>query len=298
MQTTSIDAHTGLIGLFGNPVGHSVSPAIHTCLSKATGQNLCYLAFPIEKSLLGDAVKGMFALGAKGLNVTVPYKKDVMEHLVDIDEKAAQIGAVNTLVRMENGFKGYNTDMPGLYRAMQYDGVTLEGQDVVILGAGGVANAVLCMALVYGARRVLLVNRSLAKAEDLITHFKTFYPDADMEAISLSEDIVAKMDAKGMNQVLCFQATNIGMHPNCDETVVSEEAFYKRVAVGYDMIFNPYDTKFMQLVRAQGGKAFNGLRMLLFQGILAYELWTGEKINDSTAEETLAVLKLELGIKE
>ena len=172
MQQVNVDAKTGLLGLLGNPVGHSVSPAIHACLSSHAEKNLCYLAFPVEKDLLGDAVKGAFALGAMGLNVTVPYKKDVMKHLVEIDEKAEQIGAVNTLVRMENGYKGYNTDMPGLYRALCYDGVSLLGRDVVILGAGGVANAVLCMALSYGAKQVLIVNRSIEKAETLANRFR------------------------------------------------------------------------------------------------------------------------------
>lgn len=298
MQTANIDAHTGLIGLFGNPVGHSVSPAIHVSLAKVTGENLCYLAFPIEKEALSDAVRGGYALGAKGFNVTVPYKKDVMEYLVRVDEKASRIGAVNTLVRTEGGFVGYNTDMPGLKRAMEYDGVSIQDKSVVILGAGGVSNAVLCMALEYGAKQVLIVNRSLDKAVSLKERFLGFYQDAKIEAISLNDDVVSKMTEMDSGKFVAFQATNIGMHPKDEEVVIENPAFYEKLEAAYDMIFNPYETRFMTLAKNAGAKAYNGLRMLLFQGIMAYELWTDTKISDQDAEKILTILKGELGIHE
>ena len=124
----ALDGYTRTCGLIGNPVEHTLSPLIHNYLAQKTGQNLAYVPFLVENGRLEDAVKGAFALNLLGLNVTVPYKSDVIPFLEEVDDLAGRIGAVNTLVRTENGYKGYNTDMPGLYRAMQSDKVKISGE--------------------------------------------------------------------------------------------------------------------------------------------------------------------------
>ena len=126
-----INGYTRTCGLIGNPVEHTLSPVIHNTLSMVLGENLAYVPFHVENGRLEDAVKGAFALNLLGLNVTVPYKSDVIPYLTDIDPLAENIGAVNTLVRTETGYKGYNTDMPGLYRAMCEDGVKVKGEKVL-----------------------------------------------------------------------------------------------------------------------------------------------------------------------
>ena len=145
-----IGGTTKLCGLIGNPVGHTKSPAIHNLLAERTGFDLAYGAFPVPEGSLESAVKGAFALGIFGMNVTVPYKQEVIPFLCDIDPLAKKIGSVNTLVRCENGYKGYNTDMPGLMRAFESDGVDIKGEDIVVLGAGGVARAVVRVVLRTG----------------------------------------------------------------------------------------------------------------------------------------------------
>lgn len=145
-----LNGHTRTCGLIGNPVAHTRSPLIQNHMARVLGQNLAYLPFPVAHGDLGAAVRGALALDFLGLNVTVPYKSEVIAHLAQIDPLAERIGAVNTLVRCPGGFKGYNTDMPGLYRAMRQDGVEAAGRDVVILGAGGVARAVAVMLLDRG----------------------------------------------------------------------------------------------------------------------------------------------------
>lgn len=268
------------------------------------------------------AVEGAYALGAKGMNVTVPYKKEVMRYLSVIDEKAEIIGAVNTLVRTEHGFKGYNTDMPGLYRAMCYDGVSLEGKNVVVIGAGGAANAVMGMLFEADVKKILILNRTKEKAVQLAKHFLAAYPDRKtaVMAASFEEDYLAVMDdmardaggtgydvgpedagtEKGTSGCygdwLAIQATSLGMSPKTDEAAVEEPAFYDRISCGYDLIFNPYETKFMKLVKERGKKSFNGLRMLLFQGIYAYELWNGISVPDAWAADVLQQMKKALGI--
>ena len=149
-----INGYTRVCGVIGNPVEHTMSPAIHNTLAREMGENLVYVPFHVPAGQAGEAVKGAFALNLLGINVTVPYKSEVIPFLEEIDPLAEQIGAVNTLVRKEKGFKGYNTDMPGLYRAMEEDGVTLQGEKVLILGAGGVARAVAILAAEKGANRL------------------------------------------------------------------------------------------------------------------------------------------------
>ena len=164
MAAGDIDGKTRVCGLIGNPVEHTLSPDIHNTLARFCGVNLAYVPFYVEKGLAGDAVRGAWALNILGLNVTVPYKSEVIPFCSKIDPLAEKIGAVNTLVRTDGGFLGYNTDMTGLYRAMQEDGVRLEGEEVILLGAGGVGRAVAFLCAMKGAKRVYLLNRSEQKA--------------------------------------------------------------------------------------------------------------------------------------
>lgn len=317
MSGIEINGTTGLLGLLGNPVEHSVSPVLHAALVKKHNDNYAYLAFRVEQEQLKAAVEGAYALGAKGLNVTVPYKKEVMQYLCEIDEKAEILGAVNTLVRTEHGYKGYNTDMPGLYRAIRYDGVSLEGQNVVVIGAGGVANAVLGMLFEAKVKKILILNRTKEKAVQLAERFQKAYAGREIvvKTASYEEDYPAVMDemsldAAGTGHIaqagyvggekkkewLAIQATSVGMSPKTDEAAIEESAFYDRIACGYDLIFNPYETKFMKLVKEHGGKSYNGLRMLLFQGIYAYELWNDISIPDEWAADVLQQMKEAMGI--
>ncbi len=277
-----VNGYSRTCGVIGNPVEHTKSPAIHNFLASKTNQNLVYVPFRVETGRIKDAIKGAFGLNILGLNVTVPYKTDVIECLCDIDELAKRIGAVNTLVRTENGYKGYNTDMPGLYRAMVSDGVSLEGKQVLILGAGGVARAVAMLLATKGVREIILLNRTLEKAQTIAEEINRYEGRNIAKAYALSDYTKLGDDCK----YIVIQATNIGMFPKVDEVVIEDEAFYRKVEVGYDLIFNPMDTKFMQLVRKGGGKSFGGLKMLLYQGIIAYEYWTGTSVSEELALQT------------
>ena len=162
-----IDGKTRTLGLLGDPVEHTMSPLIHNTLSEKLGLNNVYVPFHTKAENLEAAVKGAYALNILGLNVTVPHKNEVMQYLSELDEGGQAIGAVNTLVRTENGYKGYNTDMMGLLREVRSYGVELDGQDVIILGAGGAAKAVAYMCVSNGAGHVYILNRTVAKAQAL-----------------------------------------------------------------------------------------------------------------------------------
>lgn len=297
MNTVEIDGKTKLLGLLGNPVEHSVSPILHASLARLRQDNYAYLAFKVEEEELKAAVDGAYALGANGLNVTVPHKKNVIPYLHGIDRTAEVIGAVNTLVRVEGGFKGYNTDMPGLFRAMEYDGVCLENANVVVIGAGGVANAVLGMLFDHKVENVLVLNRTKEKAVTLIERFTQYFGSEHTKVCvaSYEEDYLKIMDEiaekSGKHQWIAIQATSVGMSPNVEQAAIENVDFYKKVGIGYDLIFNPYETRFMKLIKEQGGESYNGLRMLLFQGIYAYELWNDTKIPNEWAEVVLEDMK-------
>lgn len=276
-----INGYTRTCGLIGNPVEHTLSPVIHNTLSMVLGENLAYVPFHVENGRLEDAIKGAFALNLLGLNVTVPYKSDVIPYLTDIDPLAENIGAVNTLVRTETGYKGYNTDVPGLYRAMCEDGVKVKGEKVLILGAGGVARAVAMLLLDKGAREAILLNRTVQKAQEVADEVNRIAGRKFAKAMPM--DAYDTLPAgKGY---LAIQATSVGMYPGCDAAVIEDPAFYEKVHTGYDLIFNPPKTRFMELVEAQGGKAYNGAKMLLYQGIIAFELWTGCEIKSWLADK-------------
>lgn len=169
----AIDGYTRTCGLIGSPVEHTMSPAIHNTLAEAMGENLVYVPLHVQAGHVREAVEGAFALNLLGCNVTVPYKSEVIPYLKEIDPLAAKIGAVNTLVRTENGFRGYNTDMPGLLRALESDGVKTAGERVLILGSGGVARAVAVM-LSERAEEVIILNRTVEKAQKIADEVNGF----------------------------------------------------------------------------------------------------------------------------
>lgn len=279
-----INGRTRTCGLIGNPVEHTMSPVIHNNLATATGENLTYVPFHVENGRLGDAVKGAFGLNILGMNVTVPYKSDVIPFLSDIDLLAKRIGAVNTLVRTEDGYKGYNTDMPGLLRAMKHDGVEVEGETIILLGAGGVARAVAMLLADNNAEKVYILNRTTDKAQKIADEINEYMGKEIIVAKKLDDYKTLPADKK----YLAIQATSVGMYPKVDEAVIEDDDFYKMLHTGYDLIFNPLETKFMRLAKNNGANAFHGYRMLLYQGVIAYELWTNKSVPDELAEEVYA----------
>lgn len=282
------NGRTRTCGLIGNPVEHTMSPVIHNSLADMFGHNLVYVPFHVEKDLQ-KAIEGAYALNILGMNVTVPYKSEVMQYLVETDKKAEQIGAVNTLVWTEHGYKGYNTDMPGLYRAMKEEGIELTGEKVLVLGAGGVARAVAVLAAEKGAEKICILNRTIEKAKSIVAEIKEMMPQADIVALALS----SYEELEG-EEWIGIQATSVGMSPNLDAVVIEEPGFYRKLKVGYDLIFNPYETKFMKLTKAAGKEAYNGLKMLLYQGIIAYELWNGIKVTKEQAETVFEAMQEEM----
>lgn len=289
----SVDGKTKVCGLIGNPVAHTLSPLIHNTLAKKTGHNFIYVPFQVESGEVQNAVRGAYALQVLGLNVTVPHKSAVLGSLVEIDELADKIGAVNTLVRVNGGYKGYNTDMTGLHRALLSEKIRIKDEEILLLGAGGAARAVAFMCAYYGAKRVYLLNRTIEKAEAVAREVNEALQTECIVPMKLED--YQKLPQK---QFLAIQGTSVGLYPNSQEAVISDTEFYKRIHTGYDLIYKPAKTQFMKLVEEAGGKAYNGLKMLLYQGIDAYELWNQTKVTDETANEIYELLQEEMKINE
>jgi len=276
-----ISGTTKVLGLIGNPVRHTLSPVIHNTISEELGRDMVYLPFPVEEDPV-TAVNGAFHLGISGLNVTVPHKTAVIPALQGLDDAAAAIGAVNTLVRTEGGYKGYNTDMPGLTRAINTRGIRINGRQVVVLGAGGASRAVCTMALTEGASAVYLINRTKEKAVAIANSLNSFFEERTAaRIIPLSVDEYKNVPVV---PTIFFQCTSLGLHPG-DGLLVDDREFYKGAVYGYDLIYNPAETPFLKLMKELKIEADNGLSMLLYQGVIAYELWTGEKISEDLVQK-------------
>lgn len=284
-----INGKTRVCGLLGNPVEHTLSPMIHNTLAKILGHDMVYVPFLVEPGRVAEAVTGSLALNLLGLNVTVPYKSEVITSLQGMDDLARNIGAVNTLVRTEGGYKGYNTDMEGLYRAMTDEGIRIEGEQIIVLGAGGAARAVAYLCAVKGADRVYMLNRTLGKAQTVAGEVNR----------TMGRDVIVPMDMEEYNKLpegkfLAVQGTSVGLAPHVDDVVIADEAFYEKIHTGFDLIYSPWETRFMKMTKAHGGRAYNGLKMLLYQGIIAYELWNQVDVSKEDAQVVYEKLKAHL----
>lgn len=277
---SKIDGTTRVLGLIGNPVAHTLSPEIHNTLASLCGRNLVYVPFPVEQGALARAVQGAYALHVLGLNVTVPYKRDVLLCLKEIDPLAETVESVNTLVSVPGGYRGYNTDMSGLFRAMTEDGVALQDEEVILLGAGGVGRAVAYLCAMKGAACVFLLNRSEEKAKAVAREVNA----------KIGRECVLGLSLEGYRTLpakkyLAIQATSVGMFPRLDEAVIEDPAFYRLLHTGYDLIYRPGQTKFMRQCEQAGARAFNGLKMLVYQGVEAFELWNDTTVTKEQAQE-------------
>lgn len=286
------DGNTLVCGIIGNPVRHTMSPLIHNTLADMTDTNLVYVPFEVQPEGIGHAIRGAYELGIRGLNVTVPYKSDVIPYLKYVDPLAEAVGAVNTLVRDEalKGYRGYNTDMTGLYRAMQEQGVELQDRVIVILGAGGVARPTAHLCISKGAAKVYILNRTPEKAEEIADEVD------DERVIPLGLDRVGEVLDKE-DRFVAIQCTSVGLFPDVNSAVIEDPEFYRHVSEALDVVYRPLETKFLKLAKEAGAKTFSGLKMLLYQGIDAYEFWNADrniKITTQQADSVYRSLSMEV----
>ena len=253
-----IDADTSLFGLIGNPVAHSLSPRMHNRALAATGYNGVYLAFRVTDP--GAAMRGIAALNFKGISVTLPHKVAVMDYLDEIDETAARIGAVNTIVNSQSRLIGYNTDCPGALEALRTR-TSIRDKSVAVIGAGGAARAI-GFGLAAAGGRVTILNRTRVSGERLAG-------DLQAQFLPLNEWAPDRYE-------ILINTTPVGMHPDTDVTPIPIEALSKEMVV-MDIVYNPLNTRLLKDAVAVGCRTINGADMFVFQGAKQFELWTGQK---------------------
>jgi len=269
----NISARTKLLGLVGYPVGHSYSPAMHNRGFATLQLDYCYLPLPVCPEDLAKGVEGLRAIGCAGFNVTIPHKEAIVPFLDEVDAEARRSGAVNTVVNIEGRLIGSNTDGRGFLRSVsELWNFTPAGQKIVVLGAGGAARAIAAALASSGAASVTIANRHRERAEKLVELLKSESPcmffAADLNDPGL--DLALEQSA------LVVQTTSVGMHPRIDvEPVINPQRLFKHNLV-YDIIFNPWETRFLREAKLQGCRTANGLGMLLYQGALSFERWTGQ----------------------
>jgi shikimate dehydrogenase len=265
-----LDSSTKLTGVFGFPVGHSLSPVMHNAAFQQCQLNFAYAAFPISPERLEEAVRGISALSFRGVNVTIPHKVAVMDFLDEIDEEALEIGAVNTIVNANGKLIGYNTDGQGFIQSLLEEvDQPLAGLSVTILGAGGAARAVSVSLARSGVKSIRIANRSLGKAEELARHLS-----ARVIASACTLDALIEQGLADTN--LLINTTSVGMYPHVGEMPIPEKILHAGLIVS-DLIYNPLKTKLLQTASEIGATVHTGLGMFVHQGALAFQLWTGRQ---------------------
>ncbi len=263
-----INSHTVMYGVIGDPIGHSRSPLMLNHAFQECGLNAAYAAFHVKPGMLGAAIQGIKALHFRGLNVTIPYKVEVMAFLDGLDETARIIGAVNTIVNDNGKLIGYNTDGIGYARSLSEEtGLTLQGKTVLLIGAGGAGRGIAYALAKAGAAKVWVSNRTRAKADELAAYIAQLTETQVIAAEGIAE-IIDQVD-------LVVNNTSLGMHPNIAEVPLNSNLLHSRLVVS-DIIYTPMETRLLKEAKAMGCTTHGGLGMFIYQGAYAFEYWTGK----------------------
>ncbi len=267
-----IGGSTAVYGVIGDPIEHTLSPLMHNRALAAMGLDAVYLPFHVEPGDLRRAVMGMRAFGIRGLNVTVPHKSAVMEHLDLVTDAAKAVGAVNTIINHNGELAGENTDVYGILMCLETaGGLKKFPESVCILGAGGAARAVVhACAQRSGVREIFIVNRTVDRARTLASDMESMTGAAIVPLPPGTEDTAGRMGAAG----LIINTTSVGMHPHTDASPVPDTTVFHRGQTVCDIIYNPFETRLLREASDAGANTVGGLAMLAYQGARALSLWT------------------------
>lgn len=270
-----INGETRQLGIIGCPVEHSFSPKMHNYISKITGNNYSYSAYCVQKGHLKEAIDGIRALNFAGVNVTAPYKVEVIDYIDVLSEKARLFGSVNTVVNRGGVLYGYTTDADGFYASLCRMGGSVRGKNILFIGAGGAAKPVAALFAKEGAESITIKNRT----EEHAAAFAKYLYDA----VGFSAEYSPK---RGHYDVV-INTTPLGMYPKCDAAPEFDMSMIDESSFVADMIYNPSETLFLKRARERGAKTMNGLGMLIYQGILSYELFTEAKLSEDIFDDIL-----------
>ena len=268
-----IDGYTRLAAVVANPIKHSISPFIHNSAFEATNTNGVYLAWEVDATELAETVANIRRYQMYGINLSMPYKEQVIPYLDQLSEEACLIGAVNTVVNREGTLIGYNTDGKGFFKSLP--SFKISGKRMVLLGAGGAAKAILAQAILDGVSQISVFVRSSSMEKTRP------YLEKIQNATGFRVDLFALEDVQDLQDSitqadLLVNATSVGMDGS-SQPIPTSILLPKKLLVA-DVIYQPFETPFLKWARNQGNQSINGLGMLLYQAAEAFELWTGKEM--------------------
>ena len=277
-----IDGYTRLAAVVANPIKHSISPFIHNSAFEATNTNGVYLAWEVDAAELAETVANIRRYQMYGINLSMPYKEQVIPYLDQLNEEACLIGAVNTVVNREGTLIGYNTDGKGFFKSLP--SFKISRKRLVLLGAGGAAKAILAQAILDGVSQISVFVRSSSMEKtrpylEKIQNTTGFRVDLfALEDVQDLQDSITKAD-------LLVNATSVGMD-GTSQPIPTSIVLPEKLMVA-DVIYQPFETPFLKWARNQGNQSINGLGMLLYQAAEAFELWTGKEMPADQIWESL-----------
>ena len=277
-----IDGYTRLAAVVANPIKHSISPFIHNSAFEATNTSGVYLAWEVDATELAETVANIRRYQMYGINLSMPYKEQVIPYLDQLSEEACLIGAVNTVVNREGTLIGYNTDGKGFFKSLP--SFKISRKRLVLLGAGGAAKAILAQAILDGVSQISVFVRSSSMEKtrpylEKIQNATGFRVDLfALEDVQDLQDSITKAD-------LLVNATSVGMDGTSQPIPTSIDLPEKLMVA--DVIYQPFETPFLKWARNQGNQSINGLGMLLYQAAEAFELWTGKEMPTNQIWELL-----------
>ena len=268
-----IDGYTRLAAVVANPIKHSISPFIHNSAFEATNTNGVYLAWEVDAAELAETVANIRRCQMYGINLSMPYKEQVIPYLDQLSEEACLIGAVNTVVNREGTLIGYNTDGKGFFKSLP--SFKISRKRLVLLGAGGAAKAILAQAILDGVSQISVFVRSSSIEKTRP------YLEKIQNATGFRVDLFALEDVQDLQDSitqadLLVNATSVGMDGS-SQPIPTSIVLPEKLLVA-DVIYQPFETQFLKWARNQGNQSINGLGMLLYQAAEAFELWTGKEM--------------------
>lgn len=267
----NILGRTKVLGVFGHPVAHSLSPVMHNAAIEALNIDYIYVPFHVLPEALEAAVQGVRALNVAGVNLTIPHKEHVIEFIDEVSESAAKIGSVNTVANRDGRLIGESTDGPGFLRSAEAEWGEIGGSRVVMLGAGGSAKAV-AFALVGAGCELVVANRTADRAVKLVESVSAAFNGGGMiKTVGLQREELGEEVGKAD---LIVNTTSVGMHPDEDAIPLPPDLLRPGLLV-YDLVYCPLRTRLIEEAESRGARAVNGLGMLAHQGALSFEMWTG-----------------------
>ena len=277
-----IDGYTRLAAVVANPIKHSISPFIHNSAFEATNTNGVYLAWEVDEAELAETVANIRRYQMYGINLSMPYKEQVIPYLDQLSEEACLIGAVNTVVNREGTLIGYNTDGKGFFKSLP--SFKISRKRLVLLGAGGAAKAILAQAILDGVSQISVFVRSSSIEKTRP------YLEKIQNATGFRVDLFALEDVQNLQDSitqadLLVNATSVGMDGS-SQPIPTSIVLPEKLLVA-DVIYQPFETPFLKWAKEQGNQSINGLGMLLYQAAEAFELWTGKEMPTDQIWESL-----------